>query len=110
MFPELLSGASKDELEAASQFGSYVFHEDHFLKLINSTDDEDLLARAARYLEYLCANENPYLRDLGSVALLEGLVSSGSSKISRFLGTRSRDQLAKVLQHFDVDKAAWHEA
>ena len=108
LFPEMLNHFSEVELRSASNLGSYIFHEDFFLKFLAlSATSDGLMARIGRYVEYLAGDENNYLGDLAEIGILEGAVSQNLYALARHLGPKSKTLLKNVLSHFDVDHSKW---
>jgi hypothetical protein len=108
LFPELLEQFSADELRSASTVGTYIFHEDYFAEFIAArSSNEAILRRIANYIEHLAGADDPALRTLAEVAILEGLVSRQDHRVAPLLGPASRDALARVLPRFSVDAKPW---
>jgi len=87
LFPEILDFARKSELLEASSIGPYIFHEDFFVPFILAEPrGPDFLSRVGKYIEYLIANENRHLRDLGEIGVVQCLIHKGFSEIVPFWG------------------------
>ncbi len=111
VFPELLGQFSEDELSSASSIGSYIFHEDYFVKFVASQASNELfLRRVAGYIEFLASHEYFYQRELAEVGILESLICREDHRIAPFLGPAARAAVARVLPHFDVDPKPWLNA
>lgn len=109
IFPEMLEHFSEEELRIASSTGSYIFHEDYFVKFIGaSLDDDALLARVAAYLEYLAENKNNYLVDLAEIGILESVISKDFHQLAPHLRPCSRKLVQSVLAHCNVAPALWN--
>ena len=110
-FPELLEQFSEAELRSASSIGSYIFHEDYFMKFVETqSNNELLLRRVATYIEYLASHENQYQRDLVEVGILERLVSEQDHRIAPFLGPAGAAAVIRVLPNFYWDPEPWFNA
>lgn len=108
IFPEILNFHSIKELEEASSIGSYIFHEDYFVKfLVASSGDVDLLKRAGNYIEYLAANENKHLRDLANVGVLSSLVNQHFYEIAPYFKLETKKLMKEVARHTRVDGKKW---
>lgn len=111
IFPELLGQFSEDELRSASLIGSYIFHEDYFMKFVESgASNEIILRRIAGYIEYLASHRHQYQRDLVEVGILESLVSKEDHRIAPFLGPAGTAAVTRVLPNFAVDPNPWLNA
>lgn len=108
LFPEILSKYSKKDLEAASIFGSYIFHEDFFVPFIagkNSSTEQ--LARAGAYIEYLSGNENRYLRNLAEIGILSSLIDRGFVEIVPHLGSHAKRLIEQISSRMTFDREIW---
>lgn len=108
LFPEMLEYFSEAELRIASGTGSYIFHEDYFVKFIGtSLDDDAILARVAEYVEYLAENKNTYLVDLAEIGILESVISKGFHQLAPHVKSASKKLVQSVLAHCNVAPALW---
>jgi hypothetical protein len=103
VFPSLFDQFPKRELRSACLIGSYTFHEDHFLKFVESQSDEFVLRRISDDIESLASHANASQRDLAEVGILESLVSSERHRIALYLGPAGAIIVARFLPRFTVD-------
>lgn len=107
VFPSLFDQFPKSELRFASLVGSYIFHEDHFLKFVESQSDEFVLCRISDNIESLASHANASQRDLAEVAIPESLVSSERHRTALYLDPAGATAVARLLSRVTVDAKPW---
>ncbi len=107
-FPEMLEEYEREALENASSDGRYIFFEDYFNEFIEKHQaNENILIRAAKFIEALARSNNNEVKNLVEVGILSGLVSREVHGIAKFLGAHSKQLLGKATSHTRVDRNVW---
>lgn len=106
-FPELTKKFSTEELEEASDTGTYIFHEDYFAEwVLTCVKSHSDLKRVGEYIEYLSSSENDHMKDLARIGLIENFINRDFTEIASYFGKNSLKLLeeAKKTTKFDYDK------
>lgn len=108
LFPELKRRWPSKELLEASDVGSYIFHEDFFLKWMCSEErSSSEMKRICEYLEYLANSPNPHLNDLLEIGILRGVISNHAKRISAFFGPSTRTIFKEAIQETKSNINEW---
>ncbi|PHQ93356.1 MAG: hypothetical protein COB40_14420 [Marinosulfonomonas sp.] len=107
-FPELVEIFGLDALEEASGFGSYIFHEDYFVKWMKGAVlTPSIIERITKYMEYLAESPNSHLNDLAHVGLLESVVDVDLVELAPYMGAETKKLLVKVCSTMHLDPDIW---
>ena len=108
IFPEIAELFPIQELNIASEIGSYIFHEDYFIYWVIKADlSQDQVERLFTYIEYLAGNEDAELRNLGQIAIFEGLINLGFRKPrNAHLGEATKQMIPVSYTHLTLPTIA----
>ena len=108
LFPELKEFADMKDMRLASTIGTYIFHEDYFMKYVEANvHNPEILQRFCDYVEYLLSDDNVYLNNLAIVALLERCLDIGMFAIRPLLGEKGVQGLKDASQTLQIDRDRW---
>lgn len=92
----------------ASAEGSYIFHEDFFMKYVEENrDNKELLRGLCDYIEYLLSDRNFYLNQLARAALLERCIDIKLYEMRPMIGENGLAALKEMSEQFRLDKQRW---
>ena len=110
-FPEIEDYFEIEELEQASGFGSYIYHEDYFCPFViehyQKTEDKDFLEKVGNYIEYLITSENADMRNLASIGVIECLIDKHFFEIAPYLKPYSKASLKESRDRVKFDLVKW---
>ncbi len=107
LFPEMKEQFQALDLERASDEGSYIFHEDYFLRFALDQNENKMLKRIADYIEELACSENKQIRNLAQIGVLEGMINSNFTKIAKHLGQNSKSMVGLAEKRLMFKKSDW---